>query len=59
MLLKFQIFLGSLKFVIFLGVNGRCWLEPTYEEKMRVLPPWAVPLGLSSALGSDGKQNTT
>ena len=28
-LLKFQIFLGCLKYLIFFGVNGRCWV-PAY-----------------------------
>ena len=33
-----NLFRGCLIFLIFLGVYGRCWLEPTYEEKMRVHP---------------------
>ena len=52
-LLYFQIFGGGgLEIPVFLfcfvlfffwggggGVYGRCWAEPTYEEKMRVPPP--------------------
>ena len=42
-LLKFQIFLGCLKFMIFFfwggrGVNGRCWPEPTYGKKESTPP---------------------
>ena len=42
-LLKFQIFfLAFLKFPIFFGDGGvDAGLEPTYEENMRVPPPWA------------------
>ena len=34
-----NIFWGCSKFLIFFGVNSRCWSEPTYEEKMRIPPP--------------------
>ena len=39
-LLKFQIFLWvCLIFLIFLGVNSRCWvLEPMYHQKLQVPP---------------------
>ena len=34
-MLKFQIFFGVLDIpdIFSLGVNGRCWSKPTYEEK--------------------------
>ena len=39
MLLKFQIFFGVLEIPdIFWGVNGRCLVRTTYEEKIRVPP---------------------
>ena len=43
-LLKFQIFLGCLKFLIFFwggegGGNGRCWARAYVFRKMRVPPP--------------------
>ena len=34
-----NIFLGCLKFLIFLGVNGRCWVRAYICEKIRVPPP--------------------
>ena len=35
-----NIFLESLKFLIFFGVNGRCCgPKPTYEEKIKIPPP--------------------
>ena len=34
-----NIFLGCLKFLIFLGVKGDAGPEPTYAEKMKVSTP--------------------
>ena len=37
-----NIFLGCLKFLIFFGVNGRCWVRAYICGKNRVPPPpWA------------------
>ena len=39
-LLKFQIFfLECLKFLIFFGVNGRCWVRAYVCEKIKSTPP--------------------
>ena len=38
-----NIFLGCLKFLIFFGVNGRCWVRAYVCRKNRV-PPWALHL---------------
>ena len=38
-----NIFLGCLKFLIFLGVNGRCWVRAYIcgKNKSTPPPPWA------------------
>ena len=42
-LLKFQIFLGYLKFLVFFGLTVDAGPDHTYEEKMRATPPAPPP----------------
>ena len=43
-----NIFWGCLKFLIFFGVKGRCWVrvEPMYEKKREYPPGVATPIFL-------------
>ena len=55
-----NIFWGCLKFFIFFGVNGRCWVRAyVCGKKIRVPPPPPPPLGALHVGYSVGIINNT